>query len=179
MNALIFDPGTSSTIYVATQNGVFKSTDAGQNWVWCNNGFSYDNVWALAISPNATNTIYAGGSRVFKSIDGGSSWQSKGQFPNIRALAVDPANSSLVYAGTQRFISGPQLAPSDSLIVTVQAAGITLPVENVGTVTGVMGLNASYIVVRLPDGLPAGELPLTVAVAGVTNTNPVTLRISP
>jgi len=77
------------------------------------------------------------------------------------------------------FISGLLLAHSDSPIVTVQASGITLPIESVGTVTGVSGLNASYIVVRLPDGLPAGELPLTIAVGGVVNTNPVTLGISP
>jgi hypothetical protein len=46
-------------------------------------------------------------------------------------------------------------------------------------VTGVTGLNASYIIVRLPDGLPAGEWPLTIAVGGVVNSNPVTLAISP
>lgn len=77
------------------------------------------------------------------------------------------------------FISGPQLTQSDSSIVTVQASGITLPVENVGTVTSITGLNASYIVVRLPDGLPAGELPLTIAVGGIVNSNSVTLAISP
>ena len=54
-----------------------------------------------------------------------------------------------------------------------------MPVENVGTVSGVTGLNASYIVVRLPDGLPAGELPLTIAVGGVVSINSVTLSISP
>jgi hypothetical protein len=77
------------------------------------------------------------------------------------------------------FISGPQLTQSDSSIVTVQASGITLPVENVGTMTGITGLNVSYIVVRLPDGLPAGELPLTIAVGGIVNSNSVTVAISP
>lgn len=77
------------------------------------------------------------------------------------------------------FISGLLLTQSDASIVTVQASGMTLPVENVGTVAGVTGLNASYIVVRLPDGLPVGELPLTIAVGGIVNTNSVTLGISP
>jgi len=76
-------------------------------------------------------------------------------------------------------VSGLLLTQSDASIVTVQASGITLPVESVGTVTGVTGLNASYIVVRLPDGLPAGELPLIIAVGGVVNSNSVTLGISP
>jgi hypothetical protein len=77
------------------------------------------------------------------------------------------------------FISGLVLTQSDASIVTVIASAFPLPVESVGTLTGVPGLNATYIVVRLPDSLPAGELPLTIAVGGVVNSNPVTLGISP
>ncbi|HKG58394.1 MAG TPA: hypothetical protein VKB05_01355 [Pyrinomonadaceae bacterium] len=33
--------------------------------------------------------------------------------------------------------------------------------------TGVPGLDASFVIVRLPDGLPAGELPLTITVRGL------------
>lgn len=68
-------------------------------------------------------------------------------------------------------------APGPSL--TVQAGGTSLTVENVGTVSGVAGLNASYIVVRLPDGLPAGNLPLTVTLNGVASSNTPTISISP
>jgi uncharacterized protein (TIGR03437 family) len=60
----------------------------------------------------------------------------------------------------------------------VQAAGYDLFVENVGSVTGVAGLNATYIVVRLPDGLPSGDLPLTVTLSGNTS-NIAILSISP
>lgn len=77
------------------------------------------------------------------------------------------------------FISGLLLTQSDSSIVTVTASAFPLQVEAVGTVTGVPGLNASYIVVRLPDGLPSGDVPLTIAVGGVPNSNSVTLAISP
>jgi hypothetical protein len=68
-------------------------------------------------------------------------------------------------------------APGPSL--TVQAGGTSLTVENVGTVSGVAGLNASYIVVRLPNGLPAGDLPLTVTLNGVASSNTPTISISP
>ena len=54
-------------------------------------------------------------------------------------------------------------------MLSVQANGVNLPVENVGAVTGVTGLNGSYIVVRLPDGLPAGNLSLTVTARGLTS----------
>jgi hypothetical protein len=110
-----------------------------------------------------------------------------------RAVALDsvtwlrspfPILNSFNFSADRRtrvtlFISGILLTTSDAPIVTVQASGFMLPVENVGTLTGVTGLNASYIVVRLPDGLPTGELPLTIAVGGIVNSNSVTLSISP
>lgn len=67
--------------------------------------------------------------------------------------------------------------PSPSL--SVQASGVPLTVENVGPVSGVAGLSASYIVVRLPDGLPTNvDLNLTVTLNGATS-NTALLGISP
>ena len=53
--------------------------------------------------------------------------------------------------------------------LSVQANGVDLPIENVGPITGVTGLSGSYIIVRLPDGLPTGNLSLTVTLRGVTS----------
>jgi hypothetical protein len=61
--------------------------------------------------------------------------------------------------------------------VTVTANGTSLTVENVGTVTGVTGLTASYIIVKLPNGLASGNLPLTVTLFGVGSSNHPTLGI--
>jgi uncharacterized protein (TIGR03437 family) len=66
--------------------------------------------------------------------------------------------------------------PNSSL--SVQAGGVSLPVESVGPLSGVPGLSASYIVVRLPDGLPTGNLQLTVTMNGATS-NAATLSIAP
>jgi uncharacterized protein (TIGR03437 family) len=71
------------------------------------------------------------------------------------------------------------LTQSDLSKVTVTAAGISLTVENVGPVTGVVGLDASYIVVRLPDGLPPGNLSLIVIANGVQSNNSPALVIAP
>ena len=60
-------------------------------------------------------------------------------------------------------------APPIGQSLSVQASGLNLPIENVGPITGISGLNGSYIVVRLPDGLPTGNLSLTVTVRGVTS----------
>lgn len=77
------------------------------------------------------------------------------------------------------FTSNLGLSQPDSSILSVQANGISLTVEGVGTLTGVTGLDASYIIVRLPDGLPAGNLPLAVTFHGVKSSNTSTLAISP
>jgi hypothetical protein len=67
---------------------------------------------------------------------------------------------------------------SDPAILVVDVPGYQLPVENVGTLTGVPGLSCSYIIVRLPDGLPAGALQMRVRLRGVTS-DARTLNISP
>jgi hypothetical protein len=77
------------------------------------------------------------------------------------------------------FTSNLGLSQPDAAILSVRANGILLTVEKVGPVSGVQGLDASYIVVRLPDGLPSGNLPLTVTLRGVVSSNTPTLEISP
>jgi hypothetical protein len=77
------------------------------------------------------------------------------------------------------FTSDLGLSQPDSSILTVRAGVFPLTVENVGTVTGVPGLSASFIVVRLPDGLLTGDLPLTVTLRGVGSSNNPTISIKP
>jgi len=77
------------------------------------------------------------------------------------------------------FTSNLGLTQPDSGILSVRANGILLTVESVGTVSGVQGLDASYIIVRLPDGLPLGSLALTVTLHGIVSSNTPTLEISP
>ena len=58
-------------------------------------------IYAVAIDPSNTSTIYAGtDDGVFKSTDGGESWSATGLTnTNVNALAIDPANHSII-AGT-------------------------------------------------------------------------------
>ena len=64
----------------------------------------------------------------------------------------------------------------DPSVLSVQAGGMSLPVENVGLLSG---LNISYIVVRLPDGLTPGDLLLMITLRGVASSNSPILSISP
>lgn len=77
------------------------------------------------------------------------------------------------------FTSDLGMTQPDPSQLTVRAGGVTLAVESVGPFTGVTGMNASLIVVRLPDGLPVGDLPLVVTLRGQPSGNSPTLSISP
>ena len=65
----------------------------------------------------------------------------------------------------------------DPVVIRVQANGINLPVESAGPISGGV-TNGSYIIVKLPAGLPKGNLSLTVTLRGLTSA-PTTLPIGP
>ncbi|HEU4710046.1 MAG TPA: Calx-beta domain-containing protein [Pyrinomonadaceae bacterium] len=77
------------------------------------------------------------------------------------------------------FTSDLGLTQPDAAQLTVRAGGVLLTVENVGPVVGVAGMSASYVVLRLPDGLPPGDLPLVITLRGLQSVNSPTLGIVP
>lgn len=92
---------------------------------------------------------------------------------------MDPLNFSA--DGQTRLLlytSNLRLTHVDPAYLTVQAATVVLPIEKVGTVSGVPGLDASYIIVKLPAGLPTGDLQLIVTLRGHPSTGAV-LQIVP
>src|SRR5262249_7803347 len=111
---LVKVPG-SLTLYAGTVSffehaGVFKGTDDGLTCHAARAGLSATTVAALAIDRITPSTLYAGisGTGIFKTTDGGNSWQFKPTADNpygadpaitIAALAVDPLVPSIVYAG--------------------------------------------------------------------------------
>ena len=69
VHELVIDPTDPSTLYAGTDwvnpgssvgDGVFKSTDGGDNWVAINTGLTNRRVHALAIDPASPSTLYAG-----------------------------------------------------------------------------------------------------------------------
>lgn len=124
VSAFAFDPRAPDTVYVATSGDgldhggrVYKSTDAGRHWQ--STTPDWTRVDALAADPQHPDTLYAAtGTAVFKTVNGGQSWQgaNRGLFRGppqigpapadrrrsgwVTALAVDPTNSDNVYAGT-------------------------------------------------------------------------------
>jgi subtilisin family serine protease/Tol biopolymer transport system component len=81
-------------------------------------------------------------------------------------FSLDGHTRIILFTSSLGLISPP--IPQASTL-SVQANGVNLPVENVGPMTGVTGMNGSYIIVRLPDGLPTGNLSLTITLRGATS----------
>jgi len=76
------------------------------------------------------------------------------------------------------FTSDLVLTQPNPALLSVQAGGFPLTVEAVGPISGVSGLTGSYVVVRLPDGLPTGNLQMTLTLGSATS-NTTTLSIVP
>jgi hypothetical protein len=87
----------------ASNEGLFKSTDAGESWSAIGSAvLSGRNIRSVIVDPNDSETVYAGtDGGVFKSTDGGDIWSPAGlSSSRISTLSVDPQDSQTVYAAT-------------------------------------------------------------------------------
>ncbi len=90
---IVVVPNTSGqTIFVATKtDGIYKSTNAGQNWAPHSSGIKCKDIFSLDIDGNGV--LYAGGKwSVYKMLSSGSSWTecTKGmRVPLVNGLMVD------------------------------------------------------------------------------------------
>ena len=77
---------------------------SGQTGTWVNRGPEAGTVYCLAADPTQPGTLYAGtDSGVYKSTDGGASWQPSNtgmEVYRVQTIAVDPNSPSTLVAGT-------------------------------------------------------------------------------
>jgi photosystem II stability/assembly factor-like uncharacterized protein len=117
VNVVVVHPMDAAIVYAGTiEQGIFRSSDGGETWQQVNQGISVlvENgrrpldIRALAIDPEHPGVLYAGldGGGVYKSTDGGESWQrsSSGMDPQaaIRDIVVDPTNPQILYVADLR-----------------------------------------------------------------------------
>ncbi|MFL6335254.1 MAG: FG-GAP-like repeat-containing protein [Pyrinomonadaceae bacterium] len=114
----------------------YISTDVGANWGASASGLTASAVLDFAVSPSASNVVYAGTNLgVYKSTDGGANWQLAGQARTstaplfTRAVVVDPSDSSVVYAGTSGGF-GVYKSTDGGLTFEAKASGIFIPLVN-------------------------------------------------
>jgi photosystem II stability/assembly factor-like uncharacterized protein len=101
MSPLVLDPTRSKTFY-AGGRGALKSVDGGESWR--PSGLAHSTVYALALDPETSTTLYAGTDKgLFTSTNAGASWhRSSGplQTSPVKAIAIDREQPLTVYAGT-------------------------------------------------------------------------------
>jgi photosystem II stability/assembly factor-like uncharacterized protein len=110
-----YDPSTSTLYAAASNGGIWKTTDMGQHWSSIADNLPTQVVSAVAYSPAAGGTLLVltgddafgfdslAGLGVYRSTDGGATWQKGTGVPdgaNGFRIAVDPSNPSVAYAAT-------------------------------------------------------------------------------
>jgi len=127
-------PDNPDIVYVGTKDGIYKSEDGGVNWTQRNGLFAtLSGAWvnAIAIDPLDNEILYAGTGRwlqqppeeitgIFKSADGGETWQLK--LPSdgldaVEALLIDTDDASRIYAGVRPW--GPWDSASDGFCTSI------------------------------------------------------------
>lgn len=103
-NQFYIDQQSPGLMYVTTNKGLYKTTDAGKTWaaVALPVGPSKSLPRAIAVAQSSSNIVYVSvGSTIYKSLDGGTNWQTQtitmGGFVNT--VLVDPSLPQIVYAG--------------------------------------------------------------------------------
>ena len=98
ISKLLIHPDNSDILLAATSNGIYRSTNAGQNWSNSRSG----NFKDIEFKPNDASIVYAAGTSFLRSADNGISFSSVSGTPssgavNRLAIAVTPANPEYVY----------------------------------------------------------------------------------
>ncbi|MGE5278105.1 MAG: WD40/YVTN/BNR-like repeat-containing protein [Acidobacteriota bacterium] len=119
VHCIVADPSRPSILYAGTDEGVFKSDDAGASWRSSSAGLPAERVQTIAIEPTAPATLYAGtvtpngveSAGIFKSTDAGASWVPvNGGLVDpltliapldVEAIAVDPSHPGTLLAGSR------------------------------------------------------------------------------
>ena len=115
INTIEVNPLSPEIIFVGNSTGgVFKTNNGGDSWFPIGDEFSNLSIGSIKIAPSNNQVIYVGtgdpnisgiphvGNGVYKSIDGGLTWEHKGlELPKIISrIIVDPTNENIVYAAT-------------------------------------------------------------------------------
>lgn len=105
VNSVFVPAYNTQKIYIATSDGMYVSTDGGNNWARQNLGLLNSFVRNVAVMNNNPNFLFAGvyGGGILKSTNGGVTWvpSNKGiDNPYVRTVVADPKNAAILYSGS-------------------------------------------------------------------------------
>ncbi|MBI3189845.1 MAG: T9SS type A sorting domain-containing protein, partial [Ignavibacteriales bacterium] len=149
----VISPSNPSVIYFGKQK-IFRTTNAGSSWSATNSNINIDGnpTLSMAISKTNENIVYIGTApyatraQVWKTINGGTSWQNitgtlPDRYPND--IIVDPNNSDIAYVAFGGFGSGHFYKTTDGGTSWTNITGILPDVP--GTAVMVDPLNSNNI----------------------------------
>jgi len=117
--ALMFDvemhPKNTNTVYASSRSGLFRSDDSGQSWRGLSNPPAmFPESYSVALHPDHPNIVLASqelGGRLYRSGDGGDSWQEVFRLPvkgdvsgmfGFKRIVFAPSANHVVYAASCR-----------------------------------------------------------------------------
>lgn len=98
------DFASPGLIYVTSNKGLYKTVDEGKTWIVLNLPVKPTTslARAIAVAQLNSNIVFTSvGSTIYKSLDGGSSWQTKSITSGgiINVILIDPQLPQIVYGG--------------------------------------------------------------------------------
>jgi len=106
VNRIVIDGTNPDIIYAGTTQGLFKSTNQGDQWTKMGKALKDDYISGIQLDPINSQTMYlATSDGVQKSTDGGNTWELKNtglEATSIRSIQMSPMDPQVLYAGTNR-----------------------------------------------------------------------------
>src|SRR5450830_844247 len=156
---LAASPVDADVLYAATDQGVFRSTDAGISWSRCSE--SKQTLSVLVLQDGRTVLAGTSDGSVLRSIDGGDHWIAVTRgIPGIRVsiLASRATGPTIVYAGT------------DDGFAVSNDAGVTWETRNIGLVATTPAGSSTprtEVAALLPDTATPGTVILSLLGQGL------------
>jgi photosystem II stability/assembly factor-like uncharacterized protein len=154
LSGLAASPVDADILYAATDQGVFRSPDAGISWSRCSE--SKRTLSVLVLQDGRTVLAGTSDGSVLRSIDGGDHWIAVTRgIPGVKVsiLAAPPAGRTMVYAGT------------DGGFAVSNDAGVTWEARNIG------------LVVTTPAGSPTPRIEIAALLPDTATPGTVTLSL--
>lgn len=101
---MALDQRQQGVLYLGTEQGLVRTVNDGANWSFMNMPLKNTllRVSAVGTNPSNSNNIYAVvGSTMFKSLNGGVTWETR-ELPTgqeTRTILVDPQSTNIIYLG--------------------------------------------------------------------------------
>ena len=104
INAIVDDRSNPAILYAATNNGIYKTEDAGESWRSINDGLSDLNILSVVVRHDQPRTLFAtSGRALLRTRDGGEHWTRVAE-KSVGSLVFDSLSGQL-YALDRSFNS--------------------------------------------------------------------------